>query len=228
MKLSVPVPALAGLYPELTEVLPPGWADDAGLAAAGPVDVPAGTVLFDEGAPCRGFPLVLDGEVQVARGTPNGRAIELYRVQPGEICVVSAACLFGQTALAAHGVALRASRLLLLPAPLFLRWSSHEPFRRHLFGLFAARMADLIALTEAVAFQRLDQRLAAALLGRGAVLHVTHQQLADELGTVREIVTRLLRRFEQSGWVALGRERVQVLDAAALRAFAATRSGTNV
>lgn len=210
---------VAERYPDLSADLPPDWRQD--VAALGqPVAVPAGAVLFDEGSPCRGFPLVLDGEVQVARGTPHGRAIELYRVLPGEICVVSAACLFGQAALAAHGVALQAGRLLLVPAPVFMRWSDHEPFRRRIFGLFASRMADLIALTEAVAFQRLDQRLAAALLGRGAVLHVTHQQLADELGTVREMVTRLLRRFEQSGWVALGRERVQVLDAAALRAAA--------
>ena len=219
----MPAPALvallSGLYPVLADSPPPGWQHD--LAALGaPIEVPAGTVLFDEGSPCRGFPLVLAGEVQVARGAPQGRAIELYRVQPGEICVVSAACLFGQAALAAHGVALQPCRLLLLPAPVFMRWSDHEPFRRYVFGLFASRMTDLIALTEAVAFQRLDQRLAAALLGRGAVLQVTHQQLADELGTVREMVTRLLKRFEQAGWVALGRERVQVLDAVALRAAA--------
>jgi CRP/FNR family transcriptional regulator len=210
---------LAHLYPALAADPPPRWREDVAALGA-PVDVPAGAVLFDEGSPCRGFPLVLAGEVQVARGAPQGRAIELYRVQPGEMCVVSAACLFGQVALAAHGVALQPSRLLLLPASVFMRWSDHEPFRRHVFGLFASRMTDLIALTEAVAFQRLDQRLAAALLGRGTVLHVTHQQLADELGTVREMVTRLLRRFEQAGWVALGRERVQVVDAAALRHLA--------
>lgn len=225
----MPAPALvslvSGLYPALADSPPPGWEQD--LAALGnAVEVPAGTVLFDEGAPCRGFPLVLAGEVRVARGTPHGRAIELYRVQPGELCVVSAACLFGQAVLSAHGVAVQPSRLLLLPAPVFMRWSDHEPFRRHVFALFAARMADLIALTEAVAFQRLDQRLAAALLGRGPVLHLTHQQLADELGTVREMVTRLLKRFEQAGWVALGRERVQVLDAVALRAAASQASET--
>lgn len=213
------VSLVCGLYPVLADDPPPCWVADLN-ALGGAVEVPAGTVLFDEGRPCRGFPLVLAGEVQVARGAPQGRAIELYRVQPGEICVVSAACLFGQTTLAAHGVALQPSRLLLLPASVFMRWSAHEPFRRYVFGLFASRMTDLIALTEAVAFQRLDQRLAAALLGRGTVLHVTHQQLADELGTVREMVTRLLRRFEQAGWVVLGRERVQVVDAVALRHLA--------
>jgi CRP/FNR family transcriptional regulator, anaerobic regulatory protein len=110
--------------------------------------------------------------------------------------------------------------VLLQPAG-FERWCAHEPFRRYVFGVFADRLADLMALAEAVAFQRLDQRLAHALLGRGATLHLTHQQLADELGTVREIVSRLLSRFERAGWVRLGRERVEVLDAAALRALAA-------
>ena len=87
----------------------------------------------------------------------------------------------------------------------FARWSTFQPFREFVFGIFADRLADLMALAEAVAFQRLDQRLAAALLGHGSTLRSTHQALADELGTVREIVTRLLKRFEQSGWVALGR-----------------------
>jgi CRP/FNR family transcriptional regulator len=73
---------------------------------------------------------------------------------------------------------------------------------------------------DAVAFHKLDRRLAAALLGRGQQLAMTHQALADELGTVREIVTRLLRRFEREGWVALGREQIQILNGAALRALA--------
>lgn len=231
--LSTPVPAplpaavaahldaLAALYPELIEVAPPDWRDE--LAPLGePLGVPAGALLFDEGAPCRGFPLVVEGAVKVARGAPQGRSLELYRVLPGEICIVSAACLFGQMPLSAHGVSLQPSRLLLLPADLVMRWCAHAPFRRFVFGQFAGRMADLITLAEAIAFQRLDRRLAGALLGRGSTLHVTHQQLADELGTVREIVTRLLKRFEQAGWVSLARERVGVLDAAALRALAAS------
>ncbi|MDP4301149.1 Crp/Fnr family transcriptional regulator [Leptothrix discophora] len=211
-----PLDQLAARYPEFIAAVPPGWRDDLppGLV---PVEAPAGALLFDEGSPCRGFPLVLDGAVRVARGAPQGRAIELYRVLPGEICIVSSACLFGEAPLTAHGITLAPTRLLLLPPSLFMAWSAHEPFRRHIFGQFAGRMSDLILLAEAVAFQRLDQRLAGALLGRGTMLHVTHQQLADELGTVREMVTRLLKRFEQSGWVRLGRERVEIVDAAALR-----------
>jgi CRP/FNR family transcriptional regulator len=182
--------------------------------------VKAGTVLFDEGRPCLAFPLLLSGLVQVARGTPGGRSLELYRLGPGEMCVVSASCLLGGAPLSAHGVALQDTELALVDAAGFEAWTADPLFRRHVFGIFAERMAGLMALAEAVAFQRLDQRLAAALLGHGAVLHTTHQALAEELGTVREIVTRLLRRFEQAGWVVLGRERIELREPAALRVVA--------
>jgi CRP/FNR family transcriptional regulator len=206
-------PALASMDPVLR--------DDVLAHHAAYAEVPAGAVLFDEGAACRGFPLVLAGEVRVARGSPQGRAMELYRVPPGEVCVVSTSCLFGGRTLQAHGTAATPTRLVLVDPQGFDRWCAHEPFRRFVFGVFAERLADLMALVEAVAFQRLDQRLADALLGRGTVIATTHQALAEELGTVREIVTRLLRRFERAGWIALGRERIELRDPAALRRLAA-------
>lgn len=181
----------------------------------------AGTLLFDEGAPCRGFPMLLEGEVRVARGSPQGRAIELYRLTPGELCVASTSCLFGHVPLVAHAVTVSRCDLRMLTREGFDLCTQIDAFRRFVFGVFADRLADLMQLAEAVAFQRLDQRLAAALLGHGATVSATHQTLADELGTVREIVTRLLRRFERSGWVRLGRERIDLLDAPALRALAA-------
>jgi CRP/FNR family transcriptional regulator, anaerobic regulatory protein len=211
---------LARLYPVLGEI---DAAERAAVLAteAQVASVPAGALLFEEGAPCQGFPMVLSGSVRVARGSPGGRTLEMYRVTPGELCVVSTSCLFGQHPLTAHGQTTEATELVLLSPAGFARWAAFEPFRRFVFGIFADRLADLMALAEAVAFQRLDQRLAAALLGHGATVHSTHQALADELGTVREIVTRLLKRFEQAGWVALGRERIDLRDAAALRALAA-------
>jgi CRP/FNR family transcriptional regulator len=183
--------------------------------------VPAGALLFEEGAPCQGFPMVLGGSVRVARGSPGGRTLEMYRVTPGELCVVSTSCLLGRHPLTAHGQATEACELLLLSPAGFARWTAFEPFRQFVFGVFADRLAELMALVEAVAFQRLDQRLAAALLGRGSTVFSTHQALADELGTVREIVTRLLKRFELAGWVALGRERIELMDSVSLRALAA-------
>jgi CRP/FNR family transcriptional regulator len=211
---------LLSLYPALAAI-PPAEREEVLASQARAARVPAGARLFDEGAPCQGFPLVLDGCVRVARGNASGRSLELYRVTPGELCVVSTSCLFGAGALTAHGETTEATELVLLSPAGFERWVGHEPFRRYVFGVFADRLADLMALAEAVAFQRLDQRLAGALLGHGATLRLTHQALADELGTAREMVTRLLKRFEQRGWVALGRERIELRDSVALRALSA-------
>ena len=221
-----PGPArLLELYPS-TAALPEALRAAALAQEARPLSVPSGAVLFDEGSPCQGFPFVLAGEVRIARGAPNGRSLELYRVRPGEFCVVSASCLFGRHAMPAYGQATMATELMLLSPAGFERWTADVAFRRHVFGIFADRLTDLMALAEAVAFQRLDQRLAALLLAQGPVLRLTHQALADELGTVREIVTRLLRRFAEAGQVSLGRERIEVLDDAALRALAAGQPAT--
>lgn len=207
------------LYPTIALVTP----SLAELGPAGaPIAVPGGTVLFQENAPCLGFPLVLDGEIKVSRHSGDGRSLELYRVVAGEICLVSSACLFRKSPLSAQGVTTKPTRLLLIPAPAFDQWLQTNAFRDEILGLFCERMADLTALVDAVAFHRLDCRLAAALLGRGPALSLTHQSLADDLGTVREIITRLLRRFEREGWVALGRESIHILDSAALRGLAAS------
>jgi CRP/FNR family transcriptional regulator len=205
---------LRDLYPSLAQVQPPPDDPASGLAA---FEVPPNTVLFDENAVCRGFPLVLQGEIKVSRNSGDGRSLELYRVVPGELCLVSSASLFRAEPLSAFGITTKTSTLMLITPDLFRRWLETPAFRNNILGLFAERMADLTSLIDAVAFHKLDRRLAAALLGRGQQLNVTHQTLADELGTVREIVTRLLRRFEREGWVSLGREQIQIVNPNALR-----------
>ena len=209
----------SSLYPALAHVQPTLASLSSALA---PMSVPAGTVLFSENSPCRGFPLVLEGEVKVSRSSGDGRSLELYRVVPGELCLVSSACLFRTQPLSAHGITTKPSTLILIPADIFQCWLETPAFRNEVLGLFAERMADLTSLVDAVAFHKLDRRLAAALLGRGQHLTITHQALADELGTVREIVTRLLRRFERDGWVVLGREQLQIVNSAALRELASS------
>lgn len=216
------VDALLQAYPVLAQ-LPAGWQED--VVRLPVMAVPAGTPLFSEHSPCQGFPMVLSGEVRVARGAADGRSLELYRVTAGEVCIVSASCVFGAARasdlLPAHGHAAQDTRLMLVPPALFLRWCSHEAFRSFVLGVFANRLGDLIELAEAVAFHPLEQRLAAALLGHSSPLRITHAALADELGTAREIVTRLLKRYENAGWVRLGRERIDLLDVQALRSCAA-------
>lgn len=206
-------PELLALYPALAAW--PGL-----LEELTPVTVPAGTQLFREADACQGFPLVLHGEVKVSRAAANGRELELYRVTPGEMCLVSSASLFAQQPLTARGVATTETRLCLLSPAQFRLALASEPFRQYVLGLFAARMADLTALIEVIAFQKLDSRLAAALLGHGTTRRTTHQALADELGTVREMVSRLLHRFERDGLVALSRESITIRDSVRLRTIA--------
>ena len=204
------------------EGLPAGVLDGA-LGSARRLRLPAGTRVFAAGEACAGFPVVLEGSIRVAQCGAQGRELVLYRVGPGEGCILTSSCLLGDVPYTAEGVAETDTELLLLPRPAFLELLAHEPFRRFVFGLFAERLAELTALVDAVAFRRLDARLAERLLGHGSAVETTHQALAAELGTVREIVSRVLKQFEERGLVRLGRGRVEVLDAAGLRAIAELR-----
>ena len=185
---------------------------------------PAGTVMFGTHSQCSGFPLVLAGTIRVLQRYANGRELHLYTVKPGESCLLSAGCLLGHAHYEASGVADTDVELLVLPPPAFEALiAEDETFRRHVFSLFGERLSELMQVVEAIASQELDQRLAALLLNRdadGGEIHATHQALADELGSVREIVSRLLRSFEDRGWVDLGRERIRVVDRAALAGLA--------
>ena len=185
--------------------------------------VPAGTVMFSEHSPCSGYPLVLAGSIRVLQRYPNGRELQLYRVKPGESCLLSGRCLLGHASYAASGVAETEVELLIVPPTEFQALiASDETFRRHVFAMFGERLASLMQIVEAIAYQKLDQRLAALLVQKApsGEIHATHQALADELGSVREIVSRLLRNFEDRGWVDLGRERITLVDRAALAAAA--------
>ena len=179
-----------------------------------------GALVFDERQPCLGFPLLLEGAIRVRKGAPSGRELPLYRVVPGESCILSTSCLLGRTDYNARGSAETDTKLLLLGRPLFDALLDAPAFRAFVFAQFSERIADLMQLIEEVAFRRLDQRLAALLLGKGPVLHATHQQLAEELGSVREIVSRLLKGFAEQGLVRLAREQIEILDPPGLRALA--------
>jgi CRP/FNR family transcriptional regulator len=209
---------LTELYPvlqELSVALRSRLAD-----AVQPMTVPAGTVLFDEHQPCQGFPFVLVGSIRVVKLATNGRELPLYKVLPGESCIITSSCLLGHADYNARGVTESDTTLVLLPRALFDEMLDVTAFRDFVFDLFAERISELMQLVEEVAFRKLDQRLANLLLGKGRQLHTTHQQLADELGSVREMVSRLLKGFADQGLVRLGREQIEILDPAGLRKIA--------
>jgi CRP/FNR family transcriptional regulator len=211
-------PDLHELYPVLAQ-LPPALT--ARVAAEAQVlTVPDGTVVFDEHQVCVGFPFVIKGDIRVLKPAANGRELPLYRVLPGESCIISSSCLLGHSDYNARGVAEGETTLTLLPRPLFDELLTDSAFRDFVFHLFSERMAELMQIIEEVAFRKLDQRLAGLLLGKGKLVHATHQHLADELGSVREMVSRLLKGFAEQGLVRLSREQVEILDPAGLRRIA--------
>ena len=210
---------LLNLYPVLAGI--PAALLDQLLPAV--MKLPSGSEVFTEGQPCQGFPLLLEGSIKVVKQASSGREMLLYRVAPGGSCIISSSCLLGHTAYNARGIAETGLILLALPIPVFSTLMMEStPFRDFVFHLFAERIGELMQLVEEVAFNRLDQRLAKLILARNEdVITITHQQLADELGSVREIVSRLLKGFVAQGLVTLGREQLTVSNRAGLQKLAA-------
>jgi CRP/FNR family transcriptional regulator len=205
-------PALAGLPADLLATL-----------IQSSMRIPAGSEVFAEHQPCQGFPLLLAGSIKVVKQASNGREMVLYRVTPGGSCIISSSCLLGHSDYNARGIAETALTLLALPVKTFAGLLvDSTPFRDFVFHLFAERIGELMQLVEEVAFNRLDQRLAKLILARKEkTLSITHQQLADELGSVREIVSRLLKGFVAQGLVSLGREQLTVTNRQGLQNIAA-------
>ena len=191
---------------------------DVLMASATKITVPAGSVMFDEDQACAGFAFLLSGHGRVVKTSSGGRELHLYDVKPGEACILTSSCLLGKSNYRARCTMSKRTDLVFLPPATFrLLFSVSEPFREFIFSRYSARLSDLLDLVSSVTFQKLDQRLAAWLVQRTDVIHITHQALANDLGSVREIISRSLKGFAKKGWVVLGREKIEVIDPAALR-----------
>ena len=186
--------------------------------------LPAGTPLFHPGDPAQAFVVVLAGRIEVMLTGPSGREILLYAVEQGQSCIQTTLGLMGDEAYTGDAVTAGACEVVLIPKPLFLTLIDQEPgFRRFVMQAFGARMADLTRLLERVAFGRIEQRLAAALLdlAQGRLVQATHADLAARIGSAREVVSRRLEGFARQGWVSTDRGTVTLHNLAALRQLAA-------
>jgi len=213
-------PRLLTHYPVLASI--PKAELDTALRTAQVVQFKAGRVLFEELQRCEAFPFVLSGDLRVVKRSGNGREITLYHVTTGDACVVTTACLLGQKPYNAVGLVQADCELVMMPAEEFDRLLALRPFRDFMFSLFSQRVLDLMTLIDEVTFRKLDQRLASLLIGRGPDINASHQGLADELGTVREIISRTLSSFADRQLVRLTRGRIEVLDAPGLERMTAT------
>jgi CRP/FNR family transcriptional regulator len=182
------------------------------------VTLPDRTCLFRQGDRCEGFGFVLDGNVKVSVFSSSGREMVLYRVRPGETCTVTVSCLVNDRPYPANGIVEETLAAISIPRSLFNDLvDESRVFRRFVLEIFSAKVTDLMMMINEVAFNKLDQRLAARLLELGPVVAMTHQELAAELGTSREIVSRLLQNFADEGLVTLGRKRIAIENAATFK-----------
>lgn len=204
------------LFPELLALEPESKALLARYARI--IEAPVGTIGYREGTPCGAYVLRLAGQSRVYKMSSSGREILLYRVGSGETCVLTTTCLLGSSDYPASTIVEEPIRDVIVPAAAFNQLMvESRVFRRFVMQNYGALISDLIVLLDEVAFHNLDVRLAKLLLEEPSTqINRTHQQLAAELGTAREVVSRQLKRFEQKGWVTLGRGHVEILDKAAL------------
>jgi CRP/FNR family transcriptional regulator, anaerobic regulatory protein len=181
---------------------------------------PAGRVLVEVGGAAEGLIMLLGGTIRVTRPTESAREILLYRVLPGDVCVLTVICLLGSCPYPGRGQVESDLEAVVMPRDVFIEsvLQSSE-FRCLVFHAIAERLAGLMALVDDVAFRTLDARIAAAILRNGDVVEMTHQALADELGSSREAVSRALGALAARGIVRLGRRRIDIVDRDALAAL---------
>ncbi len=185
--------------------------------------IPRGSVLFRPGDACVQFPLVASGSVRVQRVTESGREILLYRAAANETCIMSAASLLAGESYAAAGVAETDVVVYLLTADKFNRlMNMSDAFRALIFQGYSKRLETLMSRLEGILCTPVNIRLAERLLDlmdESGEVAATQQSLATDLGTAREVIGRILKSFERSGWVAIRRGGALVVDVAALRAI---------
>ena len=210
---------ISQLFPDLTQL--EDQSGKAVLDSASIVRLPADATAFELGGACENYLLVIQGIVRVQQTAANGREIILYRVNPGESCVLTTSCLMAKNRYPAEGITETEVKALMIPAQSFHRAMEHSPgFRTFVLDGYGQRLADLMKIIENIAFRRMDCRLAEKLLRLSEdqqAISITHQALAIELGSAREVISRLLKEFEHKGWIRLGRGMISVIDPACLK-----------
>ena len=191
------------------------------------VRCPDGYRLFGPGDRSENFLIPINGAVRVEHMGASGRSVVLYRVAPGESCVMTTSCLLSGAAYEAYGYAEGDVEAIALPARAFRDLVEQEPeFRTLALTVFSQRIVELVEVIDELLLHRVDLRLAAWLAERAPVsgtIPATHQAIAAELGTVREVVSRILKEFERRGWLSRTRGEIRLHDIPALKMFAAAR-----
>jgi len=194
------------------------------IAQSSIVSLPAGSRIYGPGQAPENYLMLLDGAIRVHQVSESGREIVLYRLAAGESCALTTACLMGYEDYLAEAIAETDIRAVAIPRAAFDDLIARSPiFRRFVFTAFSARVTELFRIIEQVAFARMDIRLAQRLLELsqgGPTISVTQQQLASELGTAREVISRILSEFQRSNWLKSTRGSIHIENRAGLEHLA--------
>jgi CRP/FNR family transcriptional regulator len=197
----------------------------AKIAEAGAyATLPSGMTFYSEGETCEYYGIVGRGDIRVFKDAESGRQMTLYHVQDGELCLVNMLSLFlGQPPMAS-AVVEASTEAVVFDGRVLREWfDNHGVVRDFVIEAMGRRLVEVMTLIEEIAFARMDRRVARLLLqrfSRDRAFTATHEELAVELGTAREVVSRLLKDFEGMGAIAMTRGRLELRDASSLRDFA--------
>ncbi|MBX2916622.1 MAG: Crp/Fnr family transcriptional regulator [Cyclobacteriaceae bacterium] len=178
---------------------------------------PTGSIILQEDSYIKAIPLVLKGSLKVMRTDPQGHEILLYYITPGESCIMSFLGGIHNETSKLKAVAEEDSDILFIPVEKASEWIKKFPeWSDFIFKLYHKRFEELLTAVNAIAFQKLDSRLLQLLrqkaeLYKSKDISITHQQLADELGTAREAVSRVIKQMENEGLVKLARNKISLL-----------------
>lgn len=181
-----------------------------------------GAQVHSGGQECLGLLLVLSGEIRTYLLSDEGREITLFRLYPGDLCVLSASCVLSQISFDTQLTAQQDTQVLVIPANVVARIKdTNLAARCYLYELATQRFSDVMWAMQQLLFQQLDQRLAAFLLAEyrrtgSPTVAMTHEQLAQQISSAREAVARILKQFAEDGLVELKRGAITILNPAGL------------
>ena len=188
--------------------------------------IPKGTMLHSGSTECTGLLLVCSGQLRAFILSDEGREITLYRLFERDICLFSASCMLRSMQFEIMIAAEKDTELFIIPADVYQSVAKESaPAANFTTEIMAARFSEVMWLMEQIMWKSFDRRLARFLLDESAlegtaVLHLTHETIANHLGTAREVVTRMLRYFQREGLVRLSRGAVEITDAQKLNELA--------
>jgi CRP/FNR family transcriptional regulator len=178
--------------------------------------IPAGHDVFLEGDSVDAIALLISGVVRVYKIGETGREITLYRFGHGESCILTANAILSQKSFPAIATVEKEAEAVMIPADTFRDWvKRYDAWREFVFELLSDRLSTVMAVVDQVVFQRMDRRVASLLLNKSKAtnpISITHQEIAAELGSSREVISRILEDFSQKGVVEVGRGTVEILD----------------